>query len=162
MTMEIIQSTTDLRFSPYIVSFLADTIVLLRYLERAGRFRKSLAVVKMRNSAHSDALHLYDITAQGVVVRDRLGDERQRADGGPDSRTGNRHAPPMGLTEHEAVVLAALIALGEGDAAVVAQRSGVPDGPLLSAALDRLVALGYAVQRTDKHAVTYRPVAQAR
>ena len=162
LTMEVVQNATELRLSPYAVSFLADTIVLLRYVELGGRFRKSLVVVKMRNSAHSDALHVYDITAQGVVVRDRLGNEQQRADGGPDSQSGSRHVPPPGLTEHEAAVLAALIALGEGDAAVVAQRSGVPDGPALRAALDRLVALRYAVQRTDEHAVTYRPVAQAR
>jgi hypothetical protein len=162
MTMEIVQSTTDLRLSPYVVSFLADTIVLLRYVELGGRFRKSLVVVKMRNSAHSDALHVYDITAQGVVVRALLGDERQRGAELPDVRTGSRHLPPTGLTEQEAAVLAALIALGEASSTLVAQRSGVPDGPPLHAALDRLVALAYAVHRTDADSVTYRPVAQAR
>jgi hypothetical protein len=44
----------------------------------------------------------------------------------------------------------------------VAQRSGVPDGPILAAALDRLVALGYAVRRTDEPDVIYRPIAQTR
>jgi hypothetical protein len=116
----------------------------------------------MRNSAHSDALHVYDITAQGVIVRALLGDEQQRGASVPEVRTGSRHGPPTGLTEQEAAVLVALIALGEASSTVVAQRSGVPDGPILAAALDRLVALRYAVQRTDADGVTYRPVAQAR
>ncbi len=84
MTMEIVQNTTELRFSPYVISFLADTILLLRYVELGGRFRKSLVVVKMRNSRHSDALWLYDITAQGVVVRAALGDTR--GSGAPEGR----------------------------------------------------------------------------
>ena len=161
MTMEIVQSATDLRLSPYVVSFLADTLVLLRYIEMAGRFRKSLVVVKMRNSAHSDALYVYDITAQGVVVRGLLGDTQHGA-GLPEVRAGSQHAAYPGLTEQEAAVLTALVALGDAAPAVVAQRSGVPEGPTLTAALDRLVALGYAVEHTDADGVSYRPVAQAR
>ena len=42
MTMEIVQSSTDLRLSPYVISFLADNIILLRYVEIAGQLRKSL------------------------------------------------------------------------------------------------------------------------
>ena len=66
MTMEIEQTATDLRLSPYVVSFLADDIILLRYVEIDGQLRKSLVVVKMRNSAHSNAISLYEITAHGL------------------------------------------------------------------------------------------------
>src|SRR3989449_7877257 len=46
MTMEIEQSFTDLRLSPYVISFLADNIILLRYIEIAGQLRKGLRVIK--------------------------------------------------------------------------------------------------------------------
>ena len=83
MTMEIVQSTTDLRLSPYVISFLADDIILLRYVEIAGQLRKSLVVIKMRNSDHSN---------DAQAVRDhRAGPDRARiAAGLPRHR--HRHA----------------------------------------------------------------------
>ena len=76
MTMEIMQTSSELRFSPYIISFLSDDIILLRHVEIAGQLRKSLAVIKMRNSDHSKELWLYDITEQGLIVRQSLRDAR--------------------------------------------------------------------------------------
>jgi hypothetical protein len=38
--------------------------------------RKSLAVIKMRNGDHSKELWLYDITEQGLIVRQSLRDAR--------------------------------------------------------------------------------------
>src|SRR5436309_2116352 len=75
-TMEIVQTSSELRFSPYLISFLADDIILLRHVEIAGQLRKSLAVIKMRNSDHSKELWLYDITEQGLIVRQSLRDAR--------------------------------------------------------------------------------------
>ena len=76
MTMEIVQTSGELRLSPYIISFLSDDIILLRHAEIAGQLRKSLAVIKMRNSDHSKELWLYDITEQGLIVRQSLRDAR--------------------------------------------------------------------------------------
>jgi len=67
ITMEILQSTTELRLSPDVISFLADNIILLHYVEIAGQLRKGLRVIKMRNSDHSKDLRLYEITAQGMI-----------------------------------------------------------------------------------------------
>jgi hypothetical protein len=41
MTMEITESSNDLRFSPYVISFLADDLILLRYVEIAGDINKN-------------------------------------------------------------------------------------------------------------------------
>jgi circadian clock protein KaiC len=76
MTMEIVQTSGELRFSPYLISFLSDDIILLRHVEIAGQLRKSLAVIKMRNGDHSKELWLYDITEQGLIVRQSLRDAR--------------------------------------------------------------------------------------
>ncbi len=156
MTMEIVQATSELRLSPYIISFLAADIILLRHVEIAGELRKSLAVIKMRNSAHSHELWLYDITDQGLIVRQRL--REAQGIGVATATLGGTAGPAYpGLSVPEMLVLHALVELGEASVEGLARRSGVPEAAL-SAALDRLVALHYAERRAEDPAV-YRPVA---
>jgi circadian clock protein KaiC len=160
MTMEIEQNATDLRFSPYVVSFLADNIILLRYVELAGQLRKSIVVIKMRNSAHSKALHLYEITRYGLIVRQSLQDYQSIGTGMPERRESAEAQGFPGLTEQEAVVLRALVELGEAPAAVVARRSGLSDDAALNDALARIVRLQYAVIVQEGDTLIYRGVAQ--
>ena len=61
MTAELEDRYTDLRFSAYGNAFLADAIVMQRYVELKGQFRKVISVVKVRASAHSKDLRFYDI-----------------------------------------------------------------------------------------------------
>lgn len=61
MTAELEDRYTDLRFSSYGNAFLADAIVMQRYVELQGQLRRVLCVVKVRASAHSKELRLYDI-----------------------------------------------------------------------------------------------------
>jgi circadian clock protein KaiC len=74
MSAEIVQSFDDLRLSSHLISFLADDVILQRYVELDGQLRKVLAVVKMRGSAHSKDLRLYDITETGLQVGETLGE----------------------------------------------------------------------------------------
>ena len=53
MTAELEDSYTDLRFSPHGTAFLTDAIILQRYVELDGQFKRVMAVVKVRASAHS-------------------------------------------------------------------------------------------------------------
>jgi len=68
MVSELEDRYTDLRFSPYGAAFLTDAIIVLRYVELQGELKRVMAVVKVRNSAHSHALRLYDITGDGIVI----------------------------------------------------------------------------------------------
>lgn len=72
MTVEITVSFTDLEFSPDLVSFLTDDIILQRYVELEGELQKVLTVVKMRGSAHSKGLLRYDVTEHGLVLREAM------------------------------------------------------------------------------------------
>jgi len=72
MTAETEDRYTDLRFSSYGNAFLADAILMQRYIELNGRLRRILSVVKVRGSAHSDQLHFFDINDDGIHVRDTL------------------------------------------------------------------------------------------
>ena len=143
LTMEIVQTTDELRFSPYIISFLSDDIILLRHIEIAGQLRTSLAVVKMRNSDHSKELWLYDITGQGLVVRQSLRDAQGVGVGTATLGPGAGEPTYPGLTDRETTLLEALLDLGEAAADALARRVGLAE-PDLTAALARLVDLGYA------------------
>jgi circadian clock protein KaiC len=72
MTAELTDSYTELRLSPHEISFLADGIVLQRYVELAGQIQRLMFVAKMRGSAHSKDLRLYDIGPEGIVLGERL------------------------------------------------------------------------------------------
>lgn len=74
MTAEVANSFTDLNFSPNLVSFLSDNIILQRYVEIEGVLRKVMAVVKMRGSDHSKELRAYEVGEHGVVLGEALTD----------------------------------------------------------------------------------------
>jgi circadian clock protein KaiC len=72
MTAEVPNSFTSLDFSPNLVSFLSDNIILQRYVELEGRLSKVMSVVKMRGSEHSKELRMYDVGEHGVVIGEAL------------------------------------------------------------------------------------------
>jgi len=82
-TMEVIQGQEELRFTPNVISFLADDLVSLRYVEVDRELKKVAAVVKMRGSQHSKAYREYEITDRGFVVGGDLGGYTGRISGAP-------------------------------------------------------------------------------
>ena len=72
MTSELEDRYTDLRFSPFGSAFLADAIVVQRYIEIAGQFKRVFSVVKVRGSEHSKNIRLYEITDEGIIAGETL------------------------------------------------------------------------------------------
>ncbi|OCB02816.1 ATPase domain-containing protein [Acidithiobacillus ferrivorans] len=68
MTSELEDRYTDLRFSSFGSAFLADAIIVQRYIEIAGSFKRVLSVAKVRGSAHSKEIRFFDITDEGIVL----------------------------------------------------------------------------------------------
>jgi circadian clock protein KaiC len=50
------------------VTYLADTVIMLRYFEAMGRVRRALSVVKKRTGAHEDTIREFRITGHGIEV----------------------------------------------------------------------------------------------
>src|ERR1700730_11863813 len=69
-TVELADSYTDLRFSPQGIAFLTDAIIMQRYVEIDGQLRRVLSVVKVRASQHSKDLREYEITQEGLMLKD--------------------------------------------------------------------------------------------
>lgn len=58
--------------SPVDVSYLADTVVLMRYFEADGRIRKAISVMKKRSGAHENTIRELTLGPDGVRVSDPL------------------------------------------------------------------------------------------
>jgi circadian clock protein KaiC len=63
--------------SPVDLTYLADTVILLRYFEAAGRVRRAVSVIKKRTGAHEDTIREYAIGSGGL----RLGEPLDRFQG---------------------------------------------------------------------------------
>ena len=57
----------DMR-SPVDVTYLADTVILLRYFEALGRVRRAVSVIKKRTGRHEDTIREFHIDGQGLVL----------------------------------------------------------------------------------------------
>jgi circadian clock protein KaiC len=54
--------------APVDVTYLADTVMLLRYFEALGRVRRAISVIKKRTGAHEDTIREYRIGQSGVTL----------------------------------------------------------------------------------------------
>ena len=54
--------------SPVDVSYLADAVILLRYYETRGAFRRAISMLKKRTSVHEQSVRDYQLTSHGVRV----------------------------------------------------------------------------------------------
>ena len=83
-TLEMEETFDKLAFSSYMISFLTDDIVRMRYVEIDGQLRRIMMVLKMRGGAHSRDIREYDITSDGIVIGERLKDYVHLITGIPD------------------------------------------------------------------------------
>ncbi|MGG5810102.1 ATPase domain-containing protein [Falsiroseomonas sp. CW058] len=54
--------------APVDVTYLADTVVLLRYFEALGRVRRAISVIKKRASGHEDTIREFRIDDGGIRI----------------------------------------------------------------------------------------------
>lgn len=59
---------------PVDVTYLADTVVMLRYFEALGRVRRAISVIKKRTGAHEDTIREFKIDRTGITLGDPLRD----------------------------------------------------------------------------------------
>ncbi len=74
--------------SPVDVSYLADTVILLRYFEAFGQVRKAIAVVKKRSGAHEDTIRELRMDSQGLQIGEPLREFRGILSGVPHLQQG--------------------------------------------------------------------------
>jgi circadian clock protein KaiC len=72
MTAELEDRYTELRFSSYGNAFLADAIIMQRYIELDGQFKRVISVVKVRGSSHSKDVRFFNIDGEQIDIGDKL------------------------------------------------------------------------------------------
>jgi circadian clock protein KaiC len=58
--------------SPVDVTYLADTVILLRYFEAMGRVRRAISVIKKRSGSHETTIREFTLNNQGLSVGEPL------------------------------------------------------------------------------------------
>lgn len=61
----------DMR-APVDITYLADTVVLLRYFEASGRVKRALSVIKKRTGPHEDTIREFRIGSGGICLGEPL------------------------------------------------------------------------------------------
>jgi circadian clock protein KaiC len=81
----------DFRATDAGVSYLADTIIFLRYLEIEGEMRKAIGVLKKRTGDFQKALREFEISRYGIRVGKPLRGLRGLLSGSPEWTDGDHH-----------------------------------------------------------------------
>jgi len=50
------------------LTYLADTVILLRYFEAMGRVRRAISVIKKRMGSHEDTIREMRISSAGLTI----------------------------------------------------------------------------------------------
>jgi circadian clock protein KaiC len=58
--------------TPVDLTYLADTVILLRYFEAMGRVRRAISIVKKRTGTHEDTIREYQIGKRGFTLGEPL------------------------------------------------------------------------------------------
>lgn len=87
--------------SPVDVTYLADTVILLRYFEATGRVRRAVSVIKKRTGLHEDTIREYRIGDKGLTLGKPLSTFQGVLRGVPVLTGENSMTVPLeGSTEH--------------------------------------------------------------
>ena len=58
--------------APVDVTYLADTVILLRYFEALGTVRRAMSIIKKRTGAHESTIREYRIDNDGLTIGEPL------------------------------------------------------------------------------------------
>ncbi|NUT74785.1 AAA family ATPase [Pseudomonas sp. C1C7] len=58
--------------APVDITYLADTVILLRYFEALGKVRRAISIIKKRTGSHESTIREYQISTQGMTIGEPL------------------------------------------------------------------------------------------
>jgi circadian clock protein KaiC len=161
MTVEVAESFNEIKFSPHAISFLAQNIVFLRYVEVESQLRRMMAVIKMRRSEHSHDLREYEINAEGIRVLEPFREHEGILTGVAKQRSRSEPSRRLGLSEAEQQTLDVLLISERLTSEELSRKTGL-SAQAVQAALGRLRALHYILESDESEQTFYsaleRPV----
>ncbi len=58
--------------APVDITYLADTVILLRYFEAIGKVRRAISIIKKRTGNHESTIREFRISGQGMTIGEPL------------------------------------------------------------------------------------------
>jgi circadian clock protein KaiC len=83
--------------APVDVSYLADTVIVLRYYEVFGTVKKAISVLKRRSGNHDRTIRDFEISSSGIEVGEPLRGLRGVFTGIPEQESTNKSRLPQDL-----------------------------------------------------------------
>jgi circadian clock protein KaiC len=72
--------------TPVDVTYLADSVILVRFFEADGRVRRAISVIKKRTGVHENTIREFKISNRGLTVGEPLKGFHGVLRGGPTFR----------------------------------------------------------------------------
>jgi circadian clock protein KaiC len=140
ITNEIAQLFGEFQLSEHGISFIADNVILLRYVELEGRISRALSILKMRGSFHDKTIRELLISNQGIAIGEPIKALTGILTGTP---VLNESFPLTELSPRSRYVLAILRSIGPASAADLETQTGLWHDQLTQE-LDHLLQNGLA------------------
>lgn len=86
VTQEDVEITGEVSAAQHGISYLVDTVILLRYVELDSSIRRALLVLKQRASEHDRSIREYMITGEGIRVGEPFADREGILSGTPSKK----------------------------------------------------------------------------
>jgi circadian clock protein KaiC len=86
VTQEDVEITGEVSAAQHGISYLVDTVILLRYVELDSSIRRALLVLKQRASDHDKSIREYVISSEGIRVGEPFADREGILSGTPIRR----------------------------------------------------------------------------
>jgi circadian clock protein KaiC len=153
LTSEITEIFGSFTVSEYGISFVADNVILLRYVELGGRIARAISVLKMRGSDHIKEVREYHIQSQsGVQVLTPFTNYETVLSGPahPAHIPGADLLPPRSRRALSIIEAAPGISLEELATALNEPSDRVDD------ILEVLVQLGYVIRQTKNGGTVFK------
>lgn len=152
LTNEISELFGPFQLSEWGVSFIADNVILQRYVELRGQMSRALSVLKVRGSQHSKEIREFYISADGIHIGRPMSAHTGVLTGMPVG------SDPLGWSELEAIEQYILGALKRGGATTAAQMTQLTLLPeqKVESVLEELGQRGYVLAFGKDDRRTYK------
>jgi circadian clock protein KaiC len=158
LTSETTDITGDIRISDITVSFIMDTVIILRHVEINSQMKKAFLVLKMRGSDHDKSLREYEITSQGIKLGKSFTEYTGILTGSAKQKAEVAYEPYLaGFNVEMKCVMDALIDKKEATIDELVELTGFEETKL-SEILSDLVGLGFVISSTCEGVEHYRIV----
>lgn len=153
LTSEISEIFGSFIVSEYGISFVADNVILLRYVELSGRIARAVSVLKMRGSNHDKGVREYQIEPECGVKIMAAFSNYDTVLSGPAQPS---HIPGAGMLPHRTRHLFSIITTVPGLSLEKLAEAAGESVEQVRDTLDVLVQLGYVLRQRKNGDIFYK------